>query len=168
MADALAIADDRTRRRGRDWGLSPTIERARASREPNKPQQPVAAIKPAPIEVVRVELVPIEVTGRVLAEFVDYDGLWGSLRARVNEMGITREELDRLTGLADRYCSKILGPSQVRKLGKHSLGPMLGAVCCKLVLVEDPVATAKMMARAKKRKIPLQQLKLLSPRSPRQ
>jgi hypothetical protein len=125
-----------------------------------------SASKPALIEVAAVVPAPIEVTGRVLAEFVDYDGLWGSLRTRVDAMGITREELDRLTGLADRYCSKILGPSKVRKLGKHSLGPMLGAVCCKLVLVEDPVATAKMMARAKKRKIPLQQLKLLPPPNP--
>jgi hypothetical protein len=110
--------------------------------------------KHTPIEAALPALPSIEITGRVLAEFVDYDGLWGSLRARVDAMGISREELDRRTGLADRYCSKILGPSKVRKLGKHSLGPMLGAVCCKLVLVEDPIAAAKMAARAKKRKQP--------------
>jgi hypothetical protein len=163
-----ARVNHRTSNRGRNnWGLPPNIARASASREPKKPQQPAAAIKAAPVEVVRIELVPIEITGRPLSEFVDYDGLWNAVRARVDAMGITRHELDHLSGLPDGYSGKLLGGAQVRRFGKDSLGETLGAIGCKLVLIEDPDATAQVMARAKKRKLPLRQFKLLSPPSPR-
>jgi hypothetical protein len=60
------------------------------------------------------------------------------------------------------YSGKLLGAAQVKKFGKHSLGMTLGATCCKLVLVEDPEATAKMMARAKKRQRPIRETKSIS------
>jgi hypothetical protein len=102
----------------------------------------VATIAPLP---------SIEVTGRVLAEIVSYDDLWRSVRDRVDSMRLTRDQVCDRAGLPDRYVAKILGPSQIRKFGNVSLGPTLGAICCKLILVEDVEATAKMMSRSEKR-----------------
>jgi hypothetical protein len=168
MTDALAtISDNRTRRRGNDWGtgLSPAIERARAAREP-KPQKPVAAIKPAPVIVQAIAPPSIEITGRVLAIFADYNGQWAAIRERVEAMGITRLQFDHLTGLQEGYSGKLLGEAQRRRFGKESLGATLGGIGCKLVLVEDPAATAKIMARVEKRKRKQKRpLKLLAPPS---
>jgi hypothetical protein len=211
MSDAIAIADDRTKRRGRDWGLSPTIERARASRE-KKPQLPVA-MKPVIVEVVEaviIEPAPIQIVGRVLATFSDYDGLHRAITARTASLGITRLELDHLSGNQEGYSGKLLAPSHYKKFGKVSLGNTVGALGCYLLLIEDQAATksllslpprpkpwrnhrgasladigeklddigctlalvedrhatTKIMARAKKRKLPLRQLKLLPPPRP--
>jgi hypothetical protein len=213
MADALAtLSDNRTRRRGSDWGtgLSPAIERARASREP-KPQLPVV-INPAPAEVVEVAAIapsPIAIHGRVLAKFSDYNGLHRAIAARAAELQLTRHELDYLSGNLDGYSAKVLSPTQYRKFGPVSLGntvgalgcylllledetetkkllssppgpkasrchggsiadlgEKLGAIGCTLALIEDPRATEKIMKRAKKRRRPLRQLKLLPPPSP--
>jgi hypothetical protein len=125
----------------------------------------VAAIAPAPVIVQAVAPPPIEISGRVLAVFSDYDGQWNAIRARVEAMAITRNELDFLSGLQDGYSGKLLGTAQRRRFGEVSLGATLGAICCKLVLVEDPEATAKMLARVQKRRRPTRQLKLLPPPS---
>jgi hypothetical protein len=37
----------------------------------------------------------------------------------------------------DNYISKILAPSQMRTLGRKSMGPILGALASALVVVED-------------------------------
>jgi hypothetical protein len=46
---------------------------------------------------------------------------------------------------------KQLGPERVKAFGKVTLGPTLGAIGCKLLLVEDAEATAKIRARARTR-----------------
>jgi hypothetical protein len=46
----------------------------------------------------------------------------GALRGRVDEIGLTREELDHLSGNQPGYSGKLLGKKQVKKFGKHSLG----------------------------------------------
>ena len=136
------------------WGISPNIERASASREKKPQPSKAVAIKPAPVAPA---IVPpsIKISGRVLAKFSDYDGMWGAFRNRLDEMGITREELDHLSGMQPGYSGKLCGPRQVKKFGKHSLGCTLGATATYLVLVEDPEQTAKIMARCKKRVRPL-------------
>jgi hypothetical protein len=121
------------------------------------------ASKPAP-EVAPAAPIQIEITGRALAEIFDYNDLWRSVRDRVEAMGISRLEFDHLTGLQDGYSGKLLGEAQRRRFGKESLGATLGGIGCRLVLVEDSAATAKIMARVKKRKLP-RQLKLLPPTS---
>jgi len=87
------------------------------------------------------------------------DALWRAFRTRVDAMKITRLELDHLSGLQEGCSGKLLGAAQVKNFGRHSLGMTLGATCCKLVLVEDPEATAKMMARARKRQRPIRETK---------
>jgi hypothetical protein len=91
----------------------------------------------------------------ILAEIADYDDLWRGIRGRVDAMGITREELDHLSGLQEGYSGKTLGPKQRKKFGNISLGSTLGAIGCKLLLVEDPVQTARIMARCKFRERPI-------------
>ena len=86
-----------------------------------------------------------------------------SVRARADELQITRLELDGLSKMQDGYSSKILGPSRIKTLGTKSLGGILGGTGTYLILVEDAEATAKIMARAKKRRLPLRQIETEKP-----
>jgi hypothetical protein len=171
MSDAHAtLSDNRTKRGGRNWGIPPAIERARASREPKKPPAPVAATKPAPVSIHAAAPPTIEIHGRPLARIKDYDGLWAAVRGRYDAMGITRMGADTLSNLPDGYTGKLLGAAQVRKIGLHSLERVLEGTGCFLVLVEDPEASAKMMAAAKEldllRRCPRREQRLLAPPSP--
>jgi hypothetical protein len=60
---------------------------------------------------------------RALAEVHDYAGLHASLRARSDELAVSRAELDSLSGLQGGYCSKLLAPVPIKRLGMESLGP---------------------------------------------
>ena len=136
------------------WGISPNIVRASASRE--KKPRPKAAAPKNPPAVVRAFVPPsVEINGRALAVIADYDDLWRGIRGRVDSMGITREELNYQAKMQDGYAGKLLGAKQVKKFGIASLGKTLGAIGCRLLLVEDPVLTAKIMAHYKKRVRPL-------------
>ena len=99
----------------------------------------------------------------MLAEFADYKGLHQSIRGRVDAMRITREELDHQSGNQPGYSGKLLGPKQTKKFGIVSLGNTLGGIGCKLLLVEDPVQTARIMARCKLRERPLRRPAKKSP-----
>jgi hypothetical protein len=77
------------------------------------------------------------------------------IRARVDALGITRIELDHLSGNQEGFSGKLLGAKQVKKFGKNSLGQTVGATGTYLLLVEDPEETAKIMARCKLRQRPL-------------
>jgi hypothetical protein len=91
---------------------------------------------------------------RVLAQVTDYAGLITALRARVDELNLTFDTLDEVAGLSDRYSSKLLTPAikPSRTLGKMSLGAVLGALGLRLIVVEDPVALAKVQNRYRPRK----------------
>jgi hypothetical protein len=65
------------------------------------------------------------------------------------ELSISREEIDNLAGIATGYSGKLLSPARTKVFGKVSLGPTLGAIGCKLILVEDPAAAARTLARRK-------------------
>jgi hypothetical protein len=80
-----------------------------------------------------------------------YDELIAAIRDRVDEMDISRHELDHLAGLASEHSGKLLGAKRVKVFGKVTLGPTLGAIGCKLLLVEDAEQTAKIRARARSR-----------------
>src|ERR1019366_5596390 len=125
----------RTKHGGKGWGLPPNIARASTSRPP-KPQKPAAVSKPAPVIVQAVAPPSIEITGRVLAVFSNYDGLQNAVRGRVDEMEFTRLEVDHLSGNQHGYSGKLLGPKQRKKFGKQSLGNTLGAVGSYLAMVE--------------------------------
>jgi hypothetical protein len=84
---------------------------------------------------------------RVLGEFTNYDEMIAALRARAAELNLSGQSIDSLSGLAERYAAKLLGPAQVRRLGATSLGPFFGALGVRGVLVEDKAAIAKVRSR---------------------
>lgn len=87
----------------------------------------------------------------------NYDAFVDAIRERVDEMGMTRLELDHQAGMQEGYAGKLLGPGHVKVFGMRSLGDTLGAIGCKLLLVEDADQTAKMRARIKPRQRPVRQ-----------
>jgi hypothetical protein len=80
-----------------------------------------------------------------------YRGLIETCRARANELGISRLELDRLACLPDGYSSKLLGrdegPKKPKRIWPIGMEAMLGVLGLKVLLIEDEAATAKTLAR---------------------
>ena len=74
------------------------------------------------------------------AVITNYADLIAALRARADEIGATRLQIDAASGLPEGYAGKLFGPSKMRCLGKISLGPVLGALGLKLVAVPDDQA----------------------------
>lgn len=84
---------------------------------------------------------------RHIATVSNYDELIAALRARADELGVTRETLDAVSGMQTGYCSKLLAPVPIRALGPTSLGPMLGALGLAILVVEDAEALGKISKR---------------------
>ena len=84
---------------------------------------------------------------RYLAEIHDYQAVHGALRARADELNISRETIDSVAGLQSGYCGKLLGPGMTRSFGPVSLGLLLRALGVKLLLVEDAEALEKVKNR---------------------
>jgi hypothetical protein len=126
------------------WQISPSIERAKASREPKqakaKPQkrkpnlEPIATCAPATPAVIK-----------------SYEDLICAFRARRDELEISLETLDMLAGLPDRLGSKILNLRHIRRLGMATLGPVLDALGLKLIVIVDEEALARNRSRMPRR-----------------
>jgi hypothetical protein len=89
---------------------------------------------------------------RVLGEFSNYDEMISVLRARAAELNLSGAEADRVSGLPDRYCQKLLGPHQLRRIAT-SLGPFLGALACRCLLIEDKAAVERLKTRITPRQL---------------
>jgi len=94
---------------------------------------------------------PADIDGRVLATVTDYAGMLAALRDRADELRLSREAIDQVAGLPSGYSGKILGIGQVRRLNLISLGPVLGALGVKLVMVVDGAALKQFGSRSAKR-----------------
>jgi len=79
---------------------------------------------------------------RVIASVASYSDLHSALRARAEELKVTRLSLDAVSGLQSGCAGKVLAPTPVRGLGRVSLGPMLQVLGLRLAVVEDTTATA--------------------------
>lgn len=77
----------------------------------------------------------------------DYDGLITALKARADEIGVTTQFLDYLTGLPQGYVGKVMGPSRVRRIGFDSIFDLAEAVAMRLELVPDLEAAKRMEKR---------------------
>jgi hypothetical protein len=88
---------------------------------------------------------------KLLAIARDYGELIDALRGRVDELGLTMQTLDDLSGVQQGYCAKILGPAQSKSLGPISLGCLLQALGLSLQVVEDPEAVAMIGHRWERR-----------------
>jgi hypothetical protein len=77
------------------------------------------------------------------ADANDYLQLHAALRARAEQLNVSRQTLDFESGLADGYCSKVLGPKPIRGvITRTALEPMLKALRLKLIIVDDPEVAA--------------------------
>jgi hypothetical protein len=84
----------------------------------------------------------------------DYRTLVETCRARAAELELSREEIDRISGLPDGYAGKLLGragtlpgPSKKKKkMWPTSLELMLGTLGLNMLLVVDEAATARTLA----------------------
>lgn len=76
------------------------------------------------------------------ATVTDYDSLIAALRARADELNVSRLAIDERAGLQSGYTAKLLAGEGGRGLGRLSLGCLLGALGVKLIMVDDPAAAA--------------------------
>jgi hypothetical protein len=81
---------------------------------------------------------------RVIAEFSNYDEMLSGLRLRAAELNLSGEQVDCYSGLPARYTQKLLGPNPIRRLGAISLGPFLGALGVRCLIVEDTAAVERL------------------------
>jgi hypothetical protein len=82
---------------------------------------------------------------RPLALVREYPELVEALRARAEELNVSRETIDSVSGLQSGYSAKLL--CQIKGVGRTSLGPILGSMGLVLVVAEDPAALAKVRER---------------------
>lgn len=88
----------------------------------------------------------------MLGTVANYADLHAIMRARADELEITRESIDTLARLPARYSAKLLAPKPMKKLSDETLGFVLPALGMKLVAIEDMEAIAMLRARSDKRK----------------
>jgi hypothetical protein len=135
----------RTKRGNLGWAIPPNIERVSATREKKKTPKPIATKQPPP----RAKIAPAASLGRLIA---DYRTLVETCRARADELGISRLEIDRIGGLPSGYAGKILGKDggepgrKNKKIWPIAMEAMLGALGLKILLIEDAAATARTLA----------------------
>jgi hypothetical protein len=84
---------------------------------------------------------------RILGEFTDYNQMIAVLRQRAAQLNLSGEAIDAVSGLPARYAQKLLGPHQIRRLGATSLGPFLGALAVRCLIVEDKAAIERLRRR---------------------
>src|SRR5262245_31267559 len=75
--------------------------------------------------------------GTVLAHIETPQGLHAALRDRAEALGVTRETIDHVSGMASGYAGKLLAPVPTKALGATSLPLMLNVLGVKLLLIED-------------------------------
>ena len=73
--------------------------------------------------------------------------LLAALRARRDQLQLTHERLDDLSGLPSGYIGKLLAPVPIKNLGWLSFGLVLDSMGCALVLVEDPEQVQRVKSR---------------------
>lgn len=82
-----------------------------------------------------------------------YGFLQKLLRSRWQQLSISGESLDEISGLTGRYVSKLLAPRPPKNLGPQSLGPVLGSLAVALVVVEDRSMLARIAKHVGKQTI---------------
>jgi hypothetical protein len=88
---------------------------------------------------------------RQIATVRDYAQLHAALRARAEELRLSRETIDAISGLQSGYSGKLLAPVPIKGLGPATLGPILGAMGVFIVLVEDVEMLERYAARQPKK-----------------
>jgi hypothetical protein len=82
-----------------------------------------------------------------------YGDLLAALRDRRDELGITIETLDAVTGLAQGHVGKLLAVPPFKRLGPLSLEYVLGGLALKLTLSEDAEQLERVRPMLQKREV---------------
>jgi hypothetical protein len=82
-----------------------------------------------------------------------YAGLIAAFRAAAaaRHIAIGSENVATVSGLPSNYVAKLLQPRPTKRIGAISLGPLLGVLGLKLVVLEDPEAVARFSSRIEQR-----------------
>lgn len=92
---------------------------------------------------------------RIIAgPIADESDLVNALRARVDEVNVSRAEIDAELDLPAGYASKRLTLPQVKYFGKDAFWNMAELLGLAVILVEDPHARQRYAARMKRRSKP--------------
>ena len=81
---------------------------------------------------------PLGAVAELVGVVHGYADIHAILRARAEQLNISRVDLDRLTHLAPGYCGKLLAPTPIRKPSDETLHFLLPALGLKMVLMTDP------------------------------
>jgi hypothetical protein len=84
---------------------------------------------------------------RTLGEIWCYEDLHRIMRARANELKLSREAIDAIAGLQNGYAAKLLAPRPIKKLGPLSIPTVLPVLGLKLVVMIDEQKAAALQAR---------------------
>jgi hypothetical protein len=76
-----------------------------------------------------------------------YPAFIEAIRDRTVDLGISRLETDRIAGLPTGFCGKALSRNPVKRIGLASLGPLLETLGLIIMIVEDPAARDRTLAR---------------------
>ena len=74
------------------------------------------------------------------------------LRARAEQIGIRREDIDELSGLPSGYAGKVFCIPPMRRIDRMSMFLLAGALGCGIALVEDKAALKRAKQEARRRK----------------
>jgi hypothetical protein len=78
----------------------------------------------------------------VFGHATNHEELVAALYACKEARGVSDRILDEISGLCHGHVSKLIGPGRERGLSQLSLDALLGALACKLIIVEDEAQAA--------------------------
>ena len=146
----------RSKKSAGKWGYSvpANLTHSKVAREKKKTPKKRVPKKMAPRPITAKSPPSAARAAAVGQLFTGYSTLIESCRIRCDQLALSRAELDRLSGLPDGYSAKLLGrdgcgPRQ-KRAWPVSLDAMLGALGLAVILIEDPQATARTLARREK------------------
>jgi hypothetical protein len=84
----------------------------------------------------------------------NYDDLLLCLRQRANDLQISRETIDHISGLPSGLSAKIMSLNKLRRIGVETLGPLLDVLALRLVAIPDDEAFARNRSRYVRRSHP--------------
>jgi hypothetical protein len=87
---------------------------------------------------------------RVFAEIGSMDDIHTALRARFDDLELSRATIDHAAGLTDGYAGKLLAVPPIKRFGQTSLFPTLEVAGLRLALIEDADALARTQGHPKR------------------
>lgn len=146
MGELAGLEEIAERRVRFGWSVSSAIERAAVKPAKETPTKPISTSLPPPPSPPALAPSPANL-GRM---FTDYYTLIETCRLRAEELGISRAELDRVSGLPQGYSAKLLGKDGAGKKKKRiwpiGMESMLGVLGLQVLLIVDEAATKRTLA----------------------